>query len=125
MKNSKWSFLLLALFFVVSAITLSSCKDDDDDNETASEIVGTWTCADHYYGGSDTFVFKSNGSYTWSYNGTADWFSDKKGKYAFNGVSLILSDNDGTTTVYIVSALIGNNLFLVDEDGEKYLYQRK
>lgn len=52
--------LLVLLLSIFVSITLYSCDDDDAPNNPG--IIGTWTCSNHYYGGSDSYTFKKTGT---------------------------------------------------------------
>lgn len=119
-----WTLMNVLALVLCTFITFSSCSKDDE-NATAS-IVGTWTCNSHYYGGSDTYTFKSNGTYSWSYSGSADWFPDDSGNYSFdnNRSTLTIHNKKGTTWVYIVMSLTSSSLTIMDEDGHTYYYTK-
>lgn len=105
------------------SMTWLSCEKDDDDS-IDSGIVGTWTCSNHYYGGSDTYIFKKNGSYEWSYRGSANLFDPEKGSYTYNGTILTITNNNGTTWVYVVLGISNSTMTIMDEDGDKFTYYK-
>lgn len=115
------SLWLLALIAFVSAVSFSSCDKDGNGN---SSIVGSWTCGVHYYGGSDTYTFKKNGTYTWTYSGPSSYFQDETGRYTYNGVILTTSSNRGSTRAYVVIGLTKSSLVIMDEDGDSYTYYK-
>ena len=125
MKTILKPFFLLTIITLLSALALSSCKGDDDEEIYESGIVGKWTSTDHYYKGEDTFVFKKNGTYTWSYRGEADWFEDQKGTYTFDGSLLVVTNSSGTTWIYFVMSLSDSTMVIMDEEGYYYTYRRK
>lgn len=114
--------LLVLLLSIFVSITLYSCDDDDAPNNPG--IIGTWTCSNHYYGGSDSYTFKKNGNYEWSYSGTADWFDSQKGTYTFNGSILTITNSKGTTWAYVVLGITNSSMIIMDEDGYKYTYYK-
>lgn len=127
MKTKKYlvqllQMLTVLMLCVVIAPSFVSCGDDDEPGD--SSIVGSWTCDDHYYCGSDTFTFKKNGSYTWTYRGTADWFDDQKGTYTYAENILVITNTKGTTWVYIVVSQTNASMVLMDEDGDRYTYYK-
>lgn len=108
---------------MIAVSHLSSCGDDDGPN--GSSIVGSWTCSKHYYGGSDTYTFKKNGTFSWTYSGTANWFDDESGTYTFNGSMLTLTNKRGFSWIYMVVGLSDSSVIFIDEDGDKYTYYKK
>lgn len=126
MKSINFKGIMMMFLMVCFVVQLSSCKNKDD-NASNNPIVGSWTCTDHYYGGSDTFTFKSNGTYTWTYKAIKDWsFDDHSGNYAFDQSrsTLTIHSNKGTTWVYIIISLTSKSFTLMDEDGDTYYYQK-
>ena len=119
-KTKPVIFGLAFMFILLSAIALSSCKKNDGGGGN-KQIVGTWTCSHHYYGGSDTFVFKSNGKYQW--NGPSP-FPSHSGDYSFNGVILTISKTSGSTNVYTILSLTDSYFVMMDEDGDSYTYYK-
>lgn len=127
MNIKKYFCIIITLVVLLgSTIAISSCSKDDND-VSSNSIVGTWSCNNHYYGGSDTFTFKSNGTYTWSYRGTADWFNNETGNYAYDPLrsTLTIQNKKGTTWVYVVISLTSSSFTIMDEDGDTYFYQKK
>lgn len=114
-------YLLLSIILILP-ISLVSCEDQDASDN--SGIIGTWTCSNHYYGVSDSFTFKKNGNYEWTYSGTVDWYDSQKGTYTFNGSILTLTNIKGTTWVYVVLGITNSSMILIDEDGDKYTYYK-
>lgn len=110
------------LLFLVTAVALVSCGDDEDKNMPS--IIGSWTSSSHYYGGTDTFTFKKNGTYNWSYSGSMT-FEDQTGSYIFNGTTLTVTNKKGTTWLYLVIALSDSSMVIMDEDGDKFTYYKK
>lgn len=107
-----------------TAVVSSSCSSDDNDDNNG--LTGTWTCDNHYYAGSDTFVFNSNGTFAWSYSGS--WhFEDLSGDYAFDSSRSILTihSKKGTTWVYVIVSLTPTSFTMMDEDGDTYYYRKK
>lgn len=127
MKNFKfkWAALLLALTATFACISLTACGDDKDEDElgTAYSIVGTWSCGNHYYGGTDYYTFNSNGTYSWSCPGT--WFNSQSGNYSYTNGLLLLVNNEGTTWTFVISFSNKNTFTLIDEDGDRYTYVRE
>lgn len=118
-----------ALLITLLTICILSCsKDSDNIDRVESKIVGSWSCDNHYYGGSyggtDTYVFKSDGTYTWSCTG--DWWEDAKGHYVYDEDSgvLLITNSRGTKWVYQILSLTNSSFILVDEDGYRYRYYR-
>ena len=110
---------LTFMLIVLSAVVLPSCmKSDGGDGN--SQIVGTWTCTNHWYGGSDTYVFKSNGKYEWSRPNLDVEYGD----YSFNGVILTTSSKTGATRVYTILSLTDSYFVMMDEDGDSYTYYK-
>ena len=120
-KSYLWSMLTI-MMVTLMCICFASCSKDD-----SNPIVGTWSCSNHYYGGSfggtDTYVFKSNGTYTWSCTG--DWWDDKSGKYTYNEENGLLIIERSTTEMYYVLSLTDSSFTIMDEDGSKYTYYKK
>lgn len=114
-----FSILIIGLMSVV----LYSCGDDSSDGGD-NALVGSWTCSDHYYAGTDTFTFKKNGTYSWTYNGSWE-FKDESGHYTFDGSLLTLAKKSGTPVIYIVLSLSKSYMVLMDEDGDRYTYYRE
>lgn len=110
-------------FVAIITIILPACSKDDDSSYD-SGIVGSWTCSDHYYGGSDTYTFKKNGTYEWNYRGTASWFDTEKGTYTFNDSILTIKNSKGSTRAYVVLGLTNSSLVIMDEDGDTYTYYK-
>lgn len=124
MKNPINKIVLKFLFAIILPLfVFTGCGDDEPDNDNKS-IVGSWTCENHYYGGSDTFTFKKNGTMSWTYKGS--WsFTDYTGSYTFNGSILTVTNTKGTTWIYIVAGLSDTTLVMIDEDGDSYTYHKK
>lgn len=110
------------MIVLLSLIVLPSCKKDDGGNGVSdSRIVGTWTCSNHWYGGDDTYVFKSNGKYQWS----GPYSQNESGDYSFNGTILTTSKTSGTTRVYTIVALTNTYFVMMDMDGDSYTYYKQ
>lgn len=125
MKSNKfWSIILMVVMMLGDAIVFSSCDKDGNDASSIS-IVGTWSCTRHYYGGTDTFTFKSNGTYTWSYKGSRDYPNDY-GNYAFDPSrsTLVIHNRKGTIWSYVIISLTSSSFTIMDEDGDTYCYQK-
>ena len=118
-------YLMWMLIALSMSISFASCGDDDEDEPQGSGIVGSWVCNNRYYGGSDTYTFHDNGTYNWSYSGSADWFERESGTYTFNGVTLTTSSNKGITNAYVIVGMNETSFVMMDEDGDKYTYYRK
>lgn len=118
----KLFYLAAITMIAVLGISVASCDKDSD-----NPIVGTWSCSNHYYGGSyggtDTYVFKSNGTYTWSCTG--DWWDDESGKYTYSEKDGLLIIERSTTEIYYVLSLTESSFTIMDEDGDKYTYYKK
>lgn len=117
---------LAALFvLLMSCFALSSCGDDDKDepNGTNTSIVGTWSCSDRYYGGTDYFTFNQNGTYSWKCPGS--WHDPHSGNYSFNNGLLKVIKSNGTSWIYLVQFSNSDSFILTDEDGDSYLYTRE
>lgn len=105
---------------MVSTILLTSCKKNNNDtNDTTSGIVGTWTCSNHWYGGPDTYVFKSNGKYQWS-----GPFSSESGDYSFNGAMLTTSSSTSVTRVFTIISLTDTYFVMMDQEASSYTYYK-
>lgn len=118
-KWNVWAIILVAIM----SIGLVSCSKDDKNNA----LVGSWSCSNHYYGGSyggiDTYVFKSNGTYEWSCTG--DWWDDISGRYSYNSDEGILTiDRNGYTNVYIIASITDSSFLMIDEEGDYYTYYK-
>lgn len=111
----------VSLCVILGVLILSSCSEDD---KSDNSIVGTWT-SDRFYGGVDTYVFNKNGTYTWTYKGTADWFTDHSGTYTYNRAILTIKRKSGRTDVYVVIGLTNTSLVIMDDEGDSYTYYRK
>ena len=124
-KKNLWSVLVIMMGLVVS-ICFTSCGDDD---ENTNPFVGTWSCSKHYIdriswdGGTDTYTFKSNGTYEWKCRG----WDDESGNYYYNESlkTLTVTNQRGTTWVYIIPSLTDTYFVMIDEDGDSYTYNRK
>lgn len=127
MKNTKQAkrqivYGLTFLFILLSIAVLPSCKKNDGGGSVSdNRIVGTWTCSNHWYGGSDTYVFKSNGKYQWS----GPYSRYESGDYSFNGTILTTSETSGTTRVYTIVALTNSYFVMMDMDGDSYTYYKQ
>lgn len=116
---------LMIVTVAIMSIGITSCTKDDGGND---RLVGSWSCNNHYYGGSyggvDTYTFKSNGTYEWSCTG--DWWSDESGRYDYNEENglLVITNQKGTSWVYFVSFISNNSFMLIDEEGVDYIYYR-
>ena len=113
-------FFSMLLLLMAMSVAFCSCGDDNG-------IVGTWSGNNNYYSGSDeestdTYVFKSNGTYDWFCTGT--WFSPDYGKpYAYNAEAGMLTLSG---IAYLVVTLDKNSLVFMDpEDGDVFYYYRK
>lgn len=104
------------------SVVFFSCKDDDDDKVS---LVGTWYCNNRYAGGTDTYTFKSNNTYTWS--GPKEYFNDETGTYHYNNESGLFTHTNsrGTTWVEYIPTLTTSLFVLIDEDGDRYTYHKK
>lgn len=120
-KHLLWMLIALSM-----SISFASCGDDDEDEpQPQGGIVGSWVSNNHYYGGSDTYTFRDNGTYSWSYSGSADWFDPESGTYTFNGATLTTSSSHGITRVYVIVGINETSFVMMDEDGDKYTYYKK
>lgn len=128
-KKNLWSLLAIMMVAMLS-LSLSSCGDDDDDEGGGGNpLVGTWSCSSHYIdrvsfeGGTDTFTFKSNGTYEWKCRG----WDNESGKYYYNNSlnTLTITNQKGTTLVYIIPTLTDSYFVMIDEDGDSYTYSKK
>jgi len=117
-------FYLVTVFMV--AIVSAGFVSCGDDNEEGGPLVGSWTCDNHFYGGSDTYIFKADGTYEWSCRG---WNDDtmKSGKYYYNKdlSTLTITNKKGTTWVYIMVSLTDSFFVIMDEDGSTYTYSKR
>lgn len=107
---------MMFIILLTSFVTLTSCGDEDDDEL----IVGTWSCDNHYYGGTDYYTFKGDGTYTWKCPGS--WFDPESGSYSYSNGLLILVNTNGTSWTYLAGFSGKNTLILTDEDGDSYIY---
>ena len=127
-KKCFWSLLTLMLLAMTS-LSLSSCGDDDDDDGGGNPLVGTWSCSSHYIdrvsydGGTDTYTFKSNGTYEWKCRG----WDNESGKYYYNNSlsTLTITNQKGTTWVYVIPTLTDSYFVMIDEDGDSYTYSKR
>ena len=127
-KKSFWRLLTLMLAAMVS-LSLSSCGDDDDDGGGGNQLVGTWSCSSHYIDrvsfnvGTDTYTFKSNGTYEWKCRG----WDNESGKYYYNNSlnTLTITNQKGTTWVYVIPTLTDSYFVMIDEDGDSYTYSKR
>lgn len=125
--NRKWSVLSMMMVALMS-FCLLSCNNDDE-KDSSSGIVGTWSCNNHYYDhvssgpGTDTFTFKSNGTYEWQCRG---WES-QNGRYSYNRDSgiLTITNQKGTTWIYIIVSMTESYFVMMDEEGDSYTYNKK
>ena len=116
--------LISMMFF-----SLASCSSDDNDETMANGLVGTWECSDHYIDlisfedGTDYYTFKSNGTYEWRCRG----HNSHSGKYSYNKESglLTITNQKGTTWVYVIAALTDSFFVMIDEDGDRYTYTKQ
>lgn len=118
-KKNLFPICAIMMIALVS-IGFVSCSDDDDDG---NPIVGSWSCTNHYYGGTDTYVFKSDNTFTWSCTG--EWWDANSGRYSYNPENglLIITRKEGTY-VYIVISLSKSSFTIMDEDESVYTYYR-
>jgi len=116
----KKSWLTTLMVLLLSGFALTSCDDDDSAGGT---LVGTWSCDNHYYGGTDYYTFKSGGAYSWECPGT--WFDPDSGHYTYNNGLLILVNEKGTNWTYFIQFVDKNTFVLTDEDGDRYTYTRE
>ena len=121
MKKKLFNYLAIWVVIFMGVIFVSCDKDDDN-----SPLVGSWSCSNHYYGGSyggtDTYVFKSDGTYMWSCTG--DWWSDQNGRYSYNEDEGILTINRSATEIYYVISLTQSSFTMMDEEGDYYTYYK-
>lgn len=126
-KQSIWKILTILLVAFVS-INILSCEDNKDEADTGL-LIGSWSCDNHYIDrvsfakGTDTYTFRSDGTFEWQCRG---WES-KSGNYLYNKEksTLSISDQKGTTWVYIIVSLADSFFVMLDEDGYSYTYYRK
>lgn len=112
--------MLKFCMFIFIALTMLSCSKDEP-NESSNPLVGTWSCSNHYYGGTDYYHFNSNGTFTWECPGS--WFDSQTGHYTFDNGLLFIVDSEGTSWIYMVEFSTSKNvMFLTDEDGYTYGY---
>ena len=121
-KTKNLRYLAIYMVALIS-FCLVSCGDDDND------LVGKWRCSDHYYAGTDYYIFNSDGTYKWYYENTGSvyWhFDDRNGRYSYDSNSGILttSDNKGSTNVYIIASNDKSHFVMIDEDGDRYTYYK-
>lgn len=121
--KQKWLSLVMVISF--ACVTLMSCGSDENDElyENSKMIVGTWSCGDHYYGGTDYYTFNSNGKYSWKCPGS--WFEPNNGNYTYKNGLLILVNSKGTSWTYLVQFSNKDTFILTDEDGYSYSYSRE
>ena len=126
MKNL-WSLQAIMIVAMLS-LGLLSCGDDEEEN-VENPFVGTWLCSNHYIdrvsydSGTDTYTFKSNGSYEWKCRG----WDNESGYYNYNTSlkTLTLSNKKGTTWVYIIPSITDSYFVIIDEDGDRYTYSKR
>lgn len=116
------------MVFLLSSFALTSCGDDDDKDGpsgSAKQIVGTWSCDNHYYGGTDYFTFNSDGTYSWDCPGS--WHTAHSGHYTYNETSglLIVVKNNGSSWTYLAQFVNKTTFILTDEDGDSYTYTKE
>ena len=97
-----WMTIMLMAFAYVGLAACGSNDDDDNSNSNNSRLVGTWysTGENEYYSWTETLIFQSNGTGSFS-----DRYVDQKGgieknSYTFNYT--ILDENNGSGHVYEV-----------------------
>lgn len=119
-------FMAIALFIALFSMSFAACSDDDDD-DYGNELVGTWYSDNHYYGGTSTFKFMSDGTYRWTYSGSATWFDDDEGRYYYEKESGILTivNKKGTTWLYVITAITDSYFTFIDENGDVYTYDKR
>ena len=125
MNNIK--FLHTVLICTILSLCVVACSKDDND-ENISQIIGSWTCSNHYYYGPDTYTFNNNGRYYWTCSKYPDPSnSTENGVYTYNINSglLTLCSDKGISRLYIVSFSSSDTFLLTDEDGYSYTYRRK
>jgi len=128
MKKNLLNWITILMVAIVSVCFVSCGDNDDDDDGGGNSLVGSWTCSNHYIdrvsfnNGTDTYTFKSNGTYEWKCRG---WDNDS-GKYYYNNAlnTLTITNQKGTTWVYIISTLTKSYFVLLDEDGDSYTYRK-
>ncbi|MBQ7019555.1 MAG: hypothetical protein IJN30_00985 [Bacteroidales bacterium] len=109
--------ILLLVITVITFCTITSCSKENADNS----FVGTWQCDAHYYGGSDVYDFKKDGTYTWRCPG---WNSES-GVYSYTSSTITFSQYTGRTRTYILLSKTNKTFVIMDEDGYSYTYFRK
>lgn len=115
-------FMMMLGIMLSATLTFSSCSND---NEESEGIVGTWRCDRHYIGGPDTYVFKSNGQYTWSCPGQPGREYDS-GHYSFDSKRSTLTtvNENGTVWLFVIASLTSTSFTMIDEDGDTYYYRK-
>ncbi len=116
----KKSWLTTLMVLLLSGFALTSCDDDDS---AGGPLVGTWSCDGHYYGGTDYYTFKSDGTYSWECPGT--WFDPQSGHYTYNNGLLVIVNSEGTNWTYFIQFVNKNTFVLTDEDGYTYTYTKE
>ena len=109
------------MLLAVCVVCMSCDKDE------SGGLVGTWSCDNHYYGGDyggrDTYVFKSNGTYEWSCTG--NWWDDETGRYTYDPEEGILAIvRNGYTNLYVITSMTNSSFVMIDEDGGSYVYYK-
>lgn len=129
MKKNLLNWITILMVAIVSVCFVSCGDNDDDDDGGGNSLVGSWTCSSHYIdrvsfnNGTDTYTFKSNGSYEWKCRG----WDNESGKYYYNNAlnTLTITNQKGTTWVYVIPTLTDSYFVMIDEDGYSYTYRKK
>lgn len=115
---------LLMLPFIVA------CSSDDDDdkkgNGGANDIVGNWFYYDKYE--PEFYSFKRNGNFVFeicalSNRYDSESWAEEPGTYKADDGELVLRFSDSEKAYYEYKVK-GDVLTLIDEDGDKILYER-
>ena len=122
---------LLAIVTVTFVCVGCGGSDSDSGELSGNPLTGIWASETHYYGGTDYFYLKSDGSCTWTYRGTIS-FDDMSGNWYYDEQTRILtlslkSLRTGyvTTRVYTILSLTSTSFVMMDEDGYSYTYNKK
>lgn len=117
----KWGLFVLILMLPLAFVACSD--DDDDDSGSSSSIVGTWTAEidDSYEEIEIEITFKADGTgklFEYAYG--ESYKEEFEYKVKGNILTIYYYDDSysGYDTVKYIFEIVGNKLYLYDEDDE-------
>lgn len=94
----------MALLAVVMCVNFASCSDDDDEEETNSEykaLLGSWQMSeqDGDILVTSSFIFNSNGTYSFTYAENGDSDEVYTGKFTYDANSHKITRYEGNSNI--------------------------